>query len=306
MARGGAGRHRHRKIHISDRGHCGITRIHAAEEKVEALGYVVTSRALGQILMQALGALTNVELICPAMLTDIVIGAEYAEVTVEQGGEKRVLSARLVVAADGGKSAVRERLGIATTSWDYRQTAIIANVTPQHPHHNIAYERFTETGPIALLPMSDNRCAVVWTVASHQAAAVMNLTDEAFLDGLQHAFGHRLGKLQKTGKRHAYPLTLTRVSEHVRPRVAVIGNAAHTLHPIAGQGFNLGLRDVAALAQVIVEAHSGGQDIGSLAVLNGYSHWRRHDQMRAIAFTDSLVRIFTNPSRHSRWGATLG
>lgn len=294
------------KIHISDRGHCGITRIDANEEKAEALGYVVTSRALGHILMQVLGALTNVDLICPAMLSDIAIRADHAEVTIEQGGEKRALTTRLVVAADGGKSAVRERLGIAATTWDYRQTAVIANVTPQYPHRNVAYERFTATGPLALLPMSDNRCAVVWTVASDQAAAVMNLTDAAFLDGLQHAFGHRLGKLQKTGKRHAYPLTLTRVREHVRPRVAVIGNAAHTLHPIAGQGFNLGLRDVAALAQVIVEAHTSGQDVGGLDVLNGYARWRRHDQTRAIAFTDSLVRIFINPLAPFALGRNLG
>lgn len=295
-----------KKIHVSDRGHCGITRIDAAEERVEALGYVITSRALGQILMRALGAPANIEIICPATLTGITISTGRAEVTVEQGGEKRVLSARLVVAADGGKSVVRERLGITTATWDYHQTAIIANVTPQHPHQHVAYERFTQSGPIALLPMSEHRCSVVWTVASDQAAAVTSLDDEAFLEGLQEAFGYRLGKLQKTGKRHAYPLVLTRVREHIRPRVAVIGNAAHTLHPIAGQGFNLGLRDVAALAQVLVDAQIAGRDIGDPDVLNAYAHWRRRDQMRAIAFTDSLVRIFTNPLAPFALGRNLG
>jgi len=135
---------------------------------------------------------------------------------------------------------------------------------------------------------------------------VMGMNDDAFRDGLQAAFGYRLGKLQKVGTRHAYPLALTTAREHVRPRLAIIGNAAHTLHPIAGQGFNLGLRDVAALAQVIVDARAAGRDIGSIDVLTDYATWRRHDQRRAIAFTDSLVRIFTNPLAPFAWGRNLG
>lgn len=295
-----------KKIHVSDRGHFGVTHIDCADEGVEALGYVVVSRTLGQTLMQALHALPHVDLICPAQLTNITTSTDHAQVIVNQNGEQRTLTARLVVAADGGKSAVREQLKIPTRTWDYHQTAIITNITPQRPHNNIAYERFTSTGPIAMLPMSNNRCAVVWTVASGQADAVMRLTDEAFLAGLQNAFGHRLGRLQKTGMRHAYPLVLTRALEHVRPHLAVIGNAAHTLHPIAGQGFNLGLRDAAALAQVIVEAQRAGHDIGSLDVLNHYAAWRRADQMRAIAFTDSLVRVFTNPLAPFALGRNLG
>ena len=299
-----------KKIHVSDRGHFGVTRLNCTDEGVDALGYVVVSRVLGHTLARALADLSNVDLICPALLTDVVINANNAQVTIDQTGapigSRRTLTAQLVIAADGGKSAVRERLDIASTTWDYHQTAIVTNITPQHNHAQTAYERFTHTGPIAMLPMSENRCAVVWTVASDQAATVMGMDDDAFRHGLQAAFGYRLGKLQKVGTRHAYPLALTTAREHVRPRLAIIGNAAHTLHPIAGQGFNLGLRDVAALAQVIVDARAAGRDIGSIDVLTDYATWRRHDQRRAIAFTDSLVRIFTNPLAPFAWGRNLG
>ena len=295
-----------KKIHVSDRGHCGVTRLNCADEGVDAMGYVVVSRVLGQTLARALANVPNVDLICPALLTDITINSSHAQVTIDQAGVTRTLTAQLVVAADGGKSAVRERLGIASTTWDYHQTAIITNITPQHNHAQTAYERFTETGPIAMLPMSDNRCAVVWTVASGQAANIMRMNDDDFRHGLQIAFGYRLGKLQKVGMRHAYPLALTAAREHVRPRLAIIGNAAHTLHPIAGQGFNLGLRDVAALAQIVVDARRSGRDIGSMEILVDYADWRRHDQRRAIAFTDSLVRIFTNPLAPFTLGRNLG
>ncbi len=295
-----------KKIHVSDRGHFGVTRLDCADEGVDALGYVVVSRVLGQTLARALADVPNVDLICPALLTDITINASHAQVAIDQADIRRTLTAQLVVAADGGKSVVRERLGIASTTWDYHQTAIITNITPQHNHAQTAYERFTHTGPIAMLPMSDNRCAVVWTVASDQAANIMCMDDNEFRHGLQTAFGYRLGKLQKVGARHAYPLALTAAREHVRPHLAIIGNAAHTLHPIAGQGFNLGLRDVAALAQIVVDARAACRDIGSIDVLTDYADWRRHDQRRAIAFTDSLVRIFTNPLTPFALGRNLG
>jgi 2-octaprenyl-6-methoxyphenol hydroxylase len=142
--------------------------------------------------------------------------------------------------------------------------------------------------------MSDNRCSVVWTLSKEASASVLELDDDAFLARLQQCFGFRLGKLKKTGKRHAYPLTLVRAQQHIRPRLVLIGNAAHTLHPVAGQGFNLGLRDVAALAQILVESVAGGDDPGALAVLNRYQYWRKRDQSSVTAFTDGIVRIFSN------------
>lgn len=284
-----------RTIHISDRGRFGFTRLDCREEGVEALGYVAVSRAMGGILGERLAKLPNVEVLCPAPVTNVVSGSDHAEVTVDFQGVMRRLHARLVVAADGASSQVREWFGIDTQRWEYDQTAIITNITPEHSHNNCAYERFTGNGPLALLPMSENRCSVVYTVRSAEAAAIMALDDAAFLDRVQERFGTRLGKLLRVGTRRAYPLSLVRAREHVRSRLALIGNAAHTLHPVAGQGFNLGLRDVAVLAEVISEAAHDGLDFGSLEILQRYAQWRRRDHMKMIAFTDGLARLFSNP-----------
>ncbi len=183
---------------------------------------------------------------------------------------------------------------------------MIANVTPTLPHQGVAYERFTADGSVALLPMSDNRCAVVCTVNDAEAAAVAALDDADFLHLLHHRFGDRLGPLLRVGRRQTYPLFLLKAREHARARVAIIGNAAHTLHPIAGQGFNLGIRDVAALAEVINDARRAGEDIGSLQVLNRYADWRRWDQRRTLAFTDVLNRLFVNPLEPVRAARNLG
>jgi 2-octaprenyl-6-methoxyphenol hydroxylase len=190
---------------------------------------------------------------------------------------------------------MREQFGIGHVERDYGQTAIVTNITPQLPHNNIAYERFTETGPMALLPMSDQRCAVVWTVASDQADDVMALDETDFLAQLQQRFGYRLGLLEKAGRRQAWPLRLVQARESVRERLALVGNAVHTLHPVAGQGFNLGVRDVAVLAEVLVDALQAGEDPGSLAVLNRYGEWRHRDHRNVMVFTDGLARLFTLP-----------
>jgi 2-octaprenyl-6-methoxyphenol hydroxylase len=205
------------------------------------------------------------------------------------------MAAAVLVAADGADSALREQAGIRVRRIDYGQTAIVTNVTPQLPHENIAWERFTDTGPLALLPMSDQRCGVVWTVASEQTEAIMALDDEAFLERLQERFGNRLGRLQRVGKRQAWPLQLVSATQSVTERMALVGNAIHTLHPIAGQGFNLGARDVAALAEVLVDAVRTGEDPGAAAVLARYAEWRRSDHRNVTLFTDGLVRLFTLP-----------
>ena len=171
---------------------------------------------------------------------------------------------------------------------------MVTTVTPELPHSAIAYERFTASGPLAFLPMSENRCAVVWTLPSDNVETLLALDDTQFLAALQERFGTRLGRLLKLGKRAAYPLALTKVREHIRPRLVLIGNAAHTVHPVAGQGFNLGLRDVAVLAQVLNEAQRAGRDIGELTVLADYVAWRQRDNLAISTFTDGLVRIFSN------------
>ncbi|MDZ4262052.1 MAG: 2-octaprenyl-6-methoxyphenyl hydroxylase [Pseudomonadota bacterium] len=287
------------KIHVSDRGHFGVTRIDSVAERVAALGYVVESRVVGEVLGEALSKLANVELICPATVTAVTTTGDVAQLAVDCGGVMRELSARLVIAADGGDSAVRSLLQIPTRSWDYRQSAIIANISPDRHHQGVAYERFTDSGPIAMLPNASaddpDRCSLVWTVHREDEQRVLNLSDTAFLTELQTRFGYRLGELRKVGRRNSYPLRLVCAKEHVQPRLALIGNAAHTLHPIAGQGFNLGLRDVAALAQVVAEAHSARHDIGTVAALQRYAQWRSWDHRKVIGLTDTLARLFSNP-----------
>ena len=200
------------------------------------------------------------------------------------------------MAADGDKSFIRQLLDIPTEREEYGQSAVIANVTPSKNHQGIAYERFTDSGPLALLPLSENRCSLVWTVRSEQADEVMALSDEAFLAQLQSRFGFRLGRFEHVGRRQVYPLALVQAKEHVVNRVALIGNAAHALHPVAGQGFNLGIRDIAVLAQVVVDAAQAGKDFGHLEVLREYETWRARDHKEVITFTDALARLFANNS----------
>ncbi len=291
-ARAGATPIKH--IHISDRGRFGITRLDASDVGLDALGYVVETPGLGRALYLALQHSGAAELIVPAQMQSLTFERDRVHIRVEQEGQERVLSTRLVVGADGGRSRVREAVGIRVHSRDYGQTAIVANVTPQNPPEHIAYERFTDSGPLALLPMREHRCTVVWSTRREQVDTMLGWDDAAFLEHLQERFGDRLGAFIKAGKRSAYPLMLMRVERHVRARVALIGNAAHTVHPVAGQGFNLGLRDVATLSQIVVEALQRGRDIGEVDLLAQYMKQRERDTRMVSRFTDGLIQIFAN------------
>ncbi len=291
-------------IHVSERGGFGTTRLDAVEEQVSALGYVVEGRVIGAALTDALAQCSNIDLLCPAELTAVQMAGDAADIQLSHGGAARSLRARLLVAADGGRSTVRELIGANTWELDYGQTAVIATVATDRPHGNIAYERFTDTGPLALLPcdppadgdtaLQGCRWSLVWTARDAQTDELLALSDAEFLQRLQQRFGYRAGRFLRTSGRHAYPLVLRFVREAAAERIAFVGNAAHAIHPVAGQGFNLGLRDVAALAQVISCAVARGEDIGSLAVLRDYAVWRRPDYLRTAAFTDGLVRTYSN------------
>ena len=294
------------EIHVSDRGRFGFTHLSAHEEQVPALGYVLTARRIGEALQERLRQCPDLDWIAPAQVTAVSADETAARITLAEGEAARELNAALLVAADGGRSFVREALGLPTRRWEYGQSAIVANVTPGRPHRNVAYERFTEEGPIALLPMSEGRCALVWTVHDAQVDEVMALDDAAFLARFQARFGHRLGRFRRVGRRASYPLSLLRVTESVRRRVAVIGNAAHALHPIAGQGFNLGLRDVAVLVEQVMQAQARGEDIGGDPVLAGYEAWRRGEQRQVALATDGLARLFGNPLPPLRIARDLG
>lgn len=282
------------EIHVSDRGHFGATRMKAAAAGFDALGYVVENRDLGRLFAGLLPGLPNVDLICPARLQALEIEPGRVRARLDCAGSPRELSARVLIGADGGQSAVRRLGGIGAETVDYGQSAVIANITPEQPHANRAWERFTEDGPLALLPMSGNRCSLVWTVPRSRSDGILALPDAEFLAVLQRRFGYRLGRFERAGARVAYPLIRVSAARHVAARLALIGNAAHTLHPVAGQGFNLGLRDVAALAEVITDAHRAGEDIGGPETLARYQRWRAADQQRVLTLTDGLVRIFSN------------
>jgi 2-octaprenyl-6-methoxyphenol hydroxylase len=290
-------------IRVSDRGHFGAVRMTAREEGVAALGYVVEAAVIGRVFNAALKQAGEIELFCPATVNDIQVHGDLATVEIMQQGESRRLQTRLLIAADGGQSAVAAQLGGSYVNRPYGQSAVIANVIGSQTHDGIAYERFTDSGPLALLPncapqwmagseAGERRWSLVWTVHNEQVDEHLALDDEAFLARLQQRLGRRAGRMLAVGPRRAYPLALRYLRDHVRERVVFIGNAAHTIHPVAGQGLNLGLRDVAALAEVIENAARAGQDIGTLSVLEPYAKWRRADYLRVMAATDTLARGF--------------
>lgn len=286
-----------RRIHVSDQGRFGIARIEAAEQGLESLGCVLPNRVMGAALWEGLRAEPCVQVIAPARVVATTVEPGSRTVRIERdGAEPLDLRARLVVAADGARSTLREQTGIAAEHWEYSQTAIISTMSTQRFHDHTAYERFTPDGPIAVLPLADGRCGLVWTRRPEDAARLLALPDARFLAELQSAFGFRLGRLLRIGVRHSYDLALSRSERHVGDRLAIVGNAAQGLHPIAGQGFNLGLRDAASLAEVLADALAeGATDVGDPTRLAAYARWREEDRRRIVAFTDGLVRLFGSP-----------
>jgi 2-octaprenyl-6-methoxyphenol hydroxylase len=283
------------RIHVSDQGRFGLSHIDAEEQRVEALGYVVINRVLGSVIQSALTAVAGPEILCPARIVAAETGPDCVRVTVEADGTTRQLGCRLLVVADGANSSVREMVGITAEQLAYGQRAVIGNLVTEKPLDNCAYERFTENGPLAILPMTEGRAGFVWTVSEQDADRVLALDDTAFLEELQRQFGNRLGVLSRVGERAAYPLMLSKALRLTAQRTVLVGNAAHGLHPVAAQGFNLGLRDVAALCDCIADAiAAGGGDVdaGDARLLRRYGEWRRSDQKKLVGFTDGLVRLF--------------
>ncbi|MGH8031302.1 MAG: 2-octaprenyl-6-methoxyphenyl hydroxylase [Luteimonas sp.] len=283
-----------RKIHVSERGVFGFARLTAEEQGVAALGYTIENRLLGMALRERCATIPRLTL-CHAAVRELSPGEDALRIVTDQGQQ---FAARLVVAADGAQSTVRSAIGIDATVSEYGQHAVVAHVDSERFHDYTAYERFTPSGPIAVLPIAEGRSAVVWTLAPTAAARALALPDEAFIAELQQAFGLRLGRFRRVGRRQSYPLTLTRSGSQSGTRAVVIGNAAQGLHPVAGQGFNLGLRDVATLAEVLADAvalQGAAMDPGSGALLERYTRWRQPDRQAVIRFTDSLVRGFGQP-----------
>ena len=307
-------------IHISDRGHFGVTQLTKEQEGVEALGYVLENRAIGKQLYAELAHVTEedgarITLFCPATLTGLHQDEQQVtiDISVEgaDGQTSRQICGNMLVAADGNNSKVMKLLNIGSNRQSYDQVALITNVTPGKKHNNVAYERFTDSGPLAFLPMTQNRCSVVWTLTPEQADYLSALDEADFVASLQQRFGFRLGQIKKAGSRHIYPLFLQSASQIVHGRVALIGNAAHSVHPVAGQGFNLALRDIALLAELLVDhyreasdADAGLAELENVQILlQQYAELREQDINRVYRFTDTLVKTFSNafaPLAHLR------
>ncbi|MFM1897105.1 MAG: hypothetical protein RLZZ385_2179 [Pseudomonadota bacterium] len=299
-----------RQIHVSDRGHFGTVRMDSASQKVEALGYVVENRVLGTVLHDAIGLSEQIALLRSTRVSSVQPVSQGMVLELETGGRKTMLSADLVVLADGGRSPICRQLGITVDVRDYRQQAIICNVALGRPHGNVAYERFTDSGPMAILPLprlqSEYRGALVWTVGADESADLMAKPEAELLELLQDRFGHRLGSFRRMGQRFSYPLNLTVATEQVRPGLVLLGNAAHTLHPVAGQGFNLALRDAQALAATVGAALQRGENPGELSVLQRFVDQQQGDQQLTIGFSHYLTQVFTSRRYALVWARKFG
>ncbi len=286
------------RIHISRSGDFGRVLLDAADHGRGAFGQVVVARDFGDALESKLGDLPRLTRHRPARFLgfaeDSVDGMRQARVA--DGDGERVIAAKLVVAADGAASAVREALGIAAEPHDYQQTLFVARVRAERGPDGTAWERLTDHGPTAVLPRGDGHYGVIHGVASGEADAVAALDDAAYLERLQRAFGWRAGRFLSVGPRSRYPIVRTLAQRLVAPRAVLVGNAAQSLHPIGAQGFNLGLRDALTLVECIEAGRTRGEDIGSEAMLTEYAQRRREDRERTIAFSDGLARLTSNAS----------
>ncbi|ORU91678.1 MAG: 2-octaprenyl-3-methyl-6-methoxy-1,4-benzoquinol hydroxylase [Cycloclasticus sp. symbiont of Bathymodiolus heckerae] len=275
-------------IHVSDKGHFGKTRLSAASQNVDALGYVVEAAQIEAVVAKSIET-AAVDNLCPASLVDYVVHQDSADVTIMLNGKEKTLSCQLLVGADGGLSKVREKGNFELKEYSYDQQAITGLIQVESDDQTVAYERFTSEGPIAMLPHFDGLYSLVWTMPSDRAQQTMQLTEDEFLQRLQSRFGQWLGELKLSGKCQTFPLNLSHVPQNTADRVVLIGNAAHQLHPVAGQGFNLGLRDAALLADALM-----ADDIKDMeSILEAYAQQRKTDQMLITGFTDNVIKLFS-------------
>jgi 2-octaprenyl-6-methoxyphenol hydroxylase len=284
-----------RSIHVSQAGRFGFARLEADAQGIEAFGYVIANRVIGAALWDGLKGASNITLHVPARPHAVDIAKDVVTLTLidARGAEERI-RARLVVGADGAQSLVRTAAGIDARVEDYGQRALVVNVAADRPHEGRAYERFTAGGPLAVLPLHDGGFTVVWSANPERAQELLALPDDAFLAALQRLFGWRAGRFVRSGRRASYDLALTRAVASIGERSVLIGNAAQALHPVAGQGFNLGLRDGAMLAELLA---ADAEDAGGAALLRQFSDWRARDRRGVIRFTDGLVKLFGDERR---------
>nr|WP_235355108.1 FAD-dependent hydroxylase [Aliterella atlantica] len=283
-----------RHVCLSDGDYPGVVEFETADLNSDVLGYVAEHQALLKPLQDFVQECANVTYLCPAEVIETQYQSSGVEISLSINGELKIIRTRLIVAADGSKSRIRQAAGINTRGWQYWQSCIVAFVKPEKGHNNTAYERFWSSGPFAILPLPENRCRIVWTAPHAEAKALLALDDEQFLAELSKRAGDRIGKLQLEGDRFIFPVKLMQSDRYVMPRLALIGDAAHCCHPVGGQGLNMGIRDAAALAQVLQTAYIQGKDIGDLSTLKDYERWRQRENLTILGFTDLLDRMFSN------------
>ncbi len=282
------------QIHLSDGDYPGVVQFSLPDLQTDALGYVAEHRVVLEALRSLLKQCSHVSYLCPMEVVRTEVQADRVAMELNQAGTIHPLQARLVIAADGARSPLRHQAGISTYGWQYWQSCVVAFIQPEKPHQNIAYERFQPDGPFAILPLPNNLCRIVWTAPKAEAEAILGLDDDQFLATLKQRYGDQMGDLTLVGQRYLFPVHLMHSRRYTLPRLALVGDAAHCCHPVGGQGVNLGIRDAAALAQILTQAHQQGQDIGNLAVLRRYDRWRTLENLAILGFTDSLNRLFSN------------
>ncbi|MDG2090528.1 MAG: 2-octaprenyl-6-methoxyphenyl hydroxylase [Gammaproteobacteria bacterium] len=299
-----------KNIHVSDQNHFGSAQIKAQETGVESLGKVIENQDLGMALNKAVLEQKQIEVKSQVQVNLISHQAEIALLECQNSKETFKVEASLVVLADGGRSGLREKLGIHHKQESYGQVAIIANVAFSEPHHNVAYERFTPNGPLALLPLNnfeqDNRAALVWTQNAQEYKEIIDLDDDSFLLKLQEEFGQRLGTFYRVGERASFPLSLLEAEEQIRHNLVLLGNVAHTLHPVAGQGFNLAFRDAMRLAENISKSIELGENPGSYPRLQEYLKSTSLDQDATIGFSHHLTKFFSSNQQALVWFRKFG
>lgn len=284
----------YRRVCLSDADYPEVVEYQTTDLGTQDLGYVAEHQALLQPLQEFVQQCSNVTYICPAEVINTQSQQDMVLIDIKVSGEMRTIRGKLVVAADGSRSRLRQAAGIKTHGWKYWQSCIVAFVKPEKPHNNTAYEKFRSSGPFAILPLPGNRCRIVWTAPHEEAQALCALDDEQFLIELQARYGNQMGKLELLGDRFIFPVQLMQSDRYALHRLALVGDAAHNCHPVGGQGLNLGIRDVAALAQVIQEAHYNREDIGDIRILQRYERWRQIENLTILGFTDILDRMFSN------------
>lgn len=292
-----------REMRVWDAAGPGAIHFDSADIAEDTLGYIVENRVIQAALWERMRGFDNIEPICGATVSTLAFGTDAVRVGLSDGG---TINAKLVVAADGADSRVRSLAGIEAYGWSYDQKAVVATVKTELPHRETAWQRFLPDGPLAFLPLKAGSCSIVWSTAPEHADQLIRLDEADFLAQLHYAFGNVLGRMLHAGPRLALPLRLQHATDYVKPRLALVGDAAHTIHPLAGQGVNLGVLDAATLAEVLLDAGAAKRDIGACHVLRRYERWRKGDNLLMMAAMDGFKRVFGSRIPPIQWARNLG